>query len=92
MLGKDCQIDEMARLTRNYTGAEIEALIKSAASYSIMRNTNIMNFSEELKINEGSLRVDKQDFLKAVDEIKPQFGVDDDKFEVHLRERPITYG
>lgn len=82
----------MAKLTKNYTGAEIESLIKSAASYAITRSTNIMDFSAKLKIDETKLRVEKEDFLKAIEEIKPQFGIDEDKFSAYFREKTINYG
>ena len=32
-------------MTKNYTGAEIESVIKAAVSHTILRNTNILNFS-----------------------------------------------
>lgn len=79
-------------MTKNYTGAEIESVIKAAVSHAILRSTNILNFSEELKIDEKNLRLQLQDFIKAVDEIKPQFGTDDEKFEGYLKENPIDYG
>ena len=33
-----------------------------------------------------------QDFLKALEEVKPQFGVDEEKFGVHGRGTIINYG
>jgi vesicle-fusing ATPase len=64
-------------LTKNFTGAEIEALVKCASSHSISRTTNILEFSKELVIDEKTLKVERQDFLKALEEVKPQFGVDE---------------
>lgn len=57
LLHPNCDLEEFAKLTKNYTGAEIESLIKSAASYAITRSTNIMDFSAKLKIDESKLRV-----------------------------------
>lgn len=51
--------------------------MKCASSHSISRTTNILNFSEELKVDEAKLKVEMQDFLKALEEVKPQFGVDE---------------
>lgn len=34
-LGEDVNIEELARLTKNYTGAEIESVCKSATSYAL---------------------------------------------------------
>ena len=66
--------------------------MKAAVSHTIMRNTNILNFSEDLKIDEKNLKLELSDFFKAVDEIKPQFGVDNDKFDIGIKEQPIDYG
>jgi len=57
LLHSDCKIEELAQLTKNFTGAEIEALVKCASSHAISRTTNILNFSEELKIDEQRLKV-----------------------------------
>ncbi len=46
LLDPSCKLDELARLTKNFTGAEIEALVKSASSHSISRTTNILDFSK----------------------------------------------
>lgn len=32
------------------------------------------------------------DFLKALNEVKPQFGIDDEKFDVFLRGKLYSYG
>lgn len=33
-----------------------------------------------------------QDFLKALEEVKPQFGIDEDKFSTYFREKVVNYG
>jgi vesicle-fusing ATPase len=66
LLGADIKIEELARLTKNFTGAEIEALVKCASSHSISRTTNILEFGKELVIDERALKVERQDFLKAL--------------------------
>lgn len=67
LLGADCKIEELARLTKNFTGAEIEALVKCASSHSISRTTNILDFGHELQLDEKALRVERQDFLRALE-------------------------
>jgi vesicle-fusing ATPase len=37
LLSSDISIEELAKLTKNFTGAEIEAVVKSAASFSFNR-------------------------------------------------------
>ena len=33
-----------------------------------------------------------EDFLKALDEVRPQFGFDEEKFNVYFKEKMINYG
>jgi vesicle-fusing ATPase len=37
LIGTDITLENLAKLTKNFTGAEIEALVKSAASFSFNR-------------------------------------------------------
>jgi len=39
-------LQELAKGTKNYTGAEIEGVVKSAASYSFNRGNNLMDFTK----------------------------------------------
>ena len=43
-----------------------------------------MNFSKQNVINEN-MKIEMKDFENALDEVKPQFGVDTDKFEILTR-------
>jgi vesicle-fusing ATPase len=38
-------LEQLAKITKNYTGAELEAVIKSASSFAFNRVHNIMNFN-----------------------------------------------
>jgi vesicle-fusing ATPase len=66
--------------------------VKCASSHSISRTTNILDFGKELVLDEKALRVERQDFLKALQEVRPQFGVDEEKFGAYFREKVINYG
>lgn len=55
LLGSDVDIKEMAKLLKNYTGAEIEAIVKSANSFALNRNHNLMDFSKNLVIDKPVL-------------------------------------
>ena len=46
LLGNDVVIGQLANRTKNYTGAEIEGLVKNATSYLFNRATKLMDFSE----------------------------------------------
>lgn len=61
LLGKTVEMEALARMTNNYTGAEIEGIVKSASSFAMTRQSNVMDFSKELVINEN-IQIEMQDF------------------------------
>lgn len=46
LLGQDVNLNEIASLLKNYTGAEIEAIVKSANSFALNRHHNLMDFGK----------------------------------------------
>lgn len=66
LLGKDVNIGEIAHLAKNYTGAELEAVVKNASSFAMTQGNNLMDFSKQLEIKAG-VSVSKGDFLKALE-------------------------
>jgi len=89
MLGEDVSVKDLARETKNFSGAEIEGLVKSASSWALQRQIDV---KEGIKVKEGEIRVAKVDFDRALREIKPMFGVDIDEFENCMRNGIINYG
>ncbi|CAD8065135.1 unnamed protein product [Paramecium primaurelia] len=90
-LDKDVNLDELASITKNYTGAEIEAVVKSASSFAFQRMQNIFDFQKKLN-KQDELKVKRSDFMNALDEVKPQFGIDSNKFDLLLKNRLIDFG
>lgn len=72
----DASVDlvELAKHTKNFTGAELEGLVKSASSFALAREIDISKnqVQADEKINPI---VDMQDFKVALSEVKPMFGV-----------------
>lgn len=46
VISLEVKIEELAKETKNYTGAEIQAVVKSASSFAFNRVHNIMDFSK----------------------------------------------
>jgi len=63
---------EYAKLTVNFTGAEIEGMIKSAQSFAVEREVNLGNLGDAIK--EEQIMLKKMDFDRALREIVPMFG------------------
>lgn len=90
ILAKDVDLLKLAKLTKNYTGAEIESVVNKAVTHAIARTNNIMDFSKELNLD--NTVVEHRDFVNAINEMKPQFGVDTDYFDSLTRNRIYDYG
>lgn len=91
ILDPDVDIVKLAAMTKNYSGAEIESLVKSANSHSLNRHHDLLDFQKELKFT-GNETVNMADFMKALQEVKPDFGVDNNRLESRLRGKIISYG
>ena len=90
IIGPDFDPHELARLTKNYSGAEIAGLVKATASYVFNREIDFDNLGKE--VNVENLKVGMNDFLCALKDIKPQFGVDEEDLTRYIRGGIIDYG
>lgn len=70
MLAVDVDLETLARTTVNFTGAELEGLVRSAQSFSMMEHVKGIN-----EIDDVDLKVSNLHFERALDEIRPMFGV-----------------
>ncbi|XP_021754877.1 vesicle-fusing ATPase-like [Chenopodium quinoa] len=71
-LAPDVNLAELAARTKNYSGAELEGVVKSAVSYALNRQLNMDDLNKP--VDEENIKVTMKDFLEAVDEVKPAFG------------------
>jgi len=62
---------DIAKRCVNYTGAELESLVKSATTIAISRHVDPKKLED---INKATIVVMTSDFIKAIDDIKPLFG------------------
>lgn len=73
---ENVDLDEIAALTKNFTGAELEGLIKSASSFALQRQIDPENPTKPL--DPESIHVTREDFQNALSECKPALGVSDE--------------
>ncbi|KAL5989874.1 hypothetical protein ACLOJK_010769 [Asimina triloba] len=78
LLMKNHILDAAAR-TKNFSGAELEGVVKSAVSYALNRQINMDDLTKPL--DEESIKVTMDDFLNALHEIIPAFGASTDNLE-----------
>ncbi|KAI3675396.1 hypothetical protein L1987_84986 [Smallanthus sonchifolius] len=78
-LAPDINLQELAARTKNYSGAELEGVVKSAVSYALNRQLSLDDLTKT--IDEESIKVTMDDFLNALHEVIPAFGASTDDLE-----------
>lgn len=89
ILQKDVNLEDLSLLTKNFTGADLETLVKRASSYALNAGIDIKSNNVDLS---EIRKVSMNDFKNALKEIKPQFGSDSSKLENCLQYDIINYG
>jgi len=90
MLASDIDMHEVAARTKNYTGAEIEGLVKAACSYVFARQIDPADLSKEVSF--AGVQVLKEDFERAMNETQPAFGVREEELQQCCANGIISYG
>lgn len=89
-LDPDVDLGELARLTKNFSGAEISGLVRAATSYSLSRHVKVgtvAGVSEDV----DEIKVNRDDFEHAFDDVQPAFGVSGDEMQRLMRGGIIHY-
>ncbi|KAG8886954.1 transport between ER and Golgi ATPase protein [Tulasnella sp. 332] len=90
VMERDVNLAELAAVTKNFSGAEISGLVKSATSYAFNRHVKIgtmAGISDDVE----NLRVNREDFLMALDEVHPMFGVSEEELQAVVQNGIIHY-
>jgi vesicle-fusing ATPase len=80
----DVDGEEIARLTKNFSGAEMNGLVKAASSFAMSRHFKVGSIAT-VNPDVVDIKVRRQDFLNALEEVKPLFGVAEEELEKRLR-------
>lgn len=89
-LGRDIDLWDLAVHTKNYSGAEIEGLVKAAASFALNRQVDVTDLSKP--IDEENIKVMMEDFQRALLDIQPAFGAMSETLESYRLNGIIHYG
>ncbi|OLY78342.1 Vesicular-fusion protein sec18 [Smittium mucronatum] len=90
ILNKDVDLQELATLTRNFSGAEIAGLIKSASSFAFNRHIKVGTMAG-IEADISKLEITRDDFLGALTEVKPAFGASEEELERCIQNHIIPY-
>ncbi|KAI4612006.1 hypothetical protein J4E80_007458 [Alternaria sp. BMP 0032] len=88
VLEQDVSVEELAKLTKNFSGAELNGLVKAATSYAFGRH---IKDGTTVKADVEDIKVTRQDFLSALDDVKPLFGVAEEELSKRFRHGIIHY-
>ena len=90
ILGDDVNLEELASQTKNYSGAEINGVVKAAASFAFSRHTEVGQLAA-VKQDVASMRVTRADFINALTEVKAAYGVSEADLEQAVRLGILPY-
>lgn len=90
LLERDVDVAELASLTKNFSGAEINGLVKAAASFAFSRHTEVGQMAA-VKQDVASMKVNRADFMNALTEVRPAYGVSEAELEDAVRMGIIHY-
>ena len=89
-LDRDVDLNEIASLAKNYSGAEIAGLVRSASSYAFNRQIKV-GTEAGVADDVGNLTVNRADFDHALNDIQPAFGVSEQAMQQCLRRGIIRF-
>lgn len=93
VLKNDINLNEIAIMMENYTGAEIEGVIRSATSHALKRNVNLNRINEPNMQKEmhdiNNVIITRLDLINAINELKPANGNMDKEIERILKHNNI---
>jgi vesicle-fusing ATPase len=90
IMANDVNLEELAALTKNFSGAEIAGLIKSATSFAFNRHIKVgsmANYKDDI----SEMKISREDFTMALDEVRPAFGVSEEELESCVQGGLIPY-
>lgn len=84
------RLPEIAEKSKNFSGAEIEGLVKAASSYALTRCVDVKDLSKAPDLK--NLMLTFSDFEYALSEIEPKFGAKATELRAYYRNGFIPYG
>jgi len=90
LLAPDVDIEELASLTKNFSGAEIAGFVRSASTFAFSRH---IKGGTTATVNDDveNLKICQSDFLHALDEVHPSFGVSDTELQLCVQNGIIPF-
>ncbi|CAB9524283.1 fusing ATPase [Seminavis robusta] len=84
------RLPEIAEKSKNFSGAEIEGLVKAASSYALTRCVDLKDLKKAPDIK--NLVLQYEDFERALNDIEPKFGAKSQELKAYYRNGFVPYG
>jgi vesicle-fusing ATPase len=94
-MADDVNLQKLAEESKNFSGAEIEGVVKSASSYALYGSIDVTkggDASKAIVSDKKKILVTMADFLAALKEVTPAFGVAEDDLKFLVRGELIDWG
>lgn len=82
-------IDEIAKNTKNYTGAELEGIVRDARSYAVNELVDIKNLGKKIELKD--IKVTQSHFDRAISSYVPKFGTTELDINYYIPNGIIDY-
>ncbi|KAM9837208.1 vesicle-fusing ATPase-like isoform 1-T2 [Aulostomus maculatus] len=93
LLASDVDIKELAFETKNYSGAELEGLVRAAQSTAMNRHIKASNTVEVNIETAEKLQVSRLDFMASLNnDIKPAFGTNQEDYASYIMNGIVRWG
>lgn len=83
------RLPEIAEKCKNFSGAELEGLVKAASSYALTRCVDVNDLSKKPDIK--SLILEYSDFELALQDVEPKFGAKSQELKAYYRNGIVVY-
>ncbi|XP_064079732.1 vesicle-fusing ATPase 1-like isoform X2 [Macrobrachium nipponense] len=92
-LDRDVDLAEVAALTKNFSGAELEGLVKAASSSALKRYIHLGNKIEVDPDAIDKLKITRSDFIYSLEnDVKPSLGTSDEVLAKFIERGIISWG
>ncbi|XP_067825200.1 vesicle-fusing ATPase isoform X1 [Heptranchias perlo] len=93
LLSTDVDVLELAQETKNFSGAELEGLVRAAQSTAMNRHIKAATKVEVDMEKAEKLQVTRGDFLNSLEnDIKPAFGINQEDYDSYIMNGIIVWG
>ncbi|WRT63317.1 uncharacterized protein IL334_000222 [Kwoniella shivajii] len=89
VMADDVDLAELAALTKNFSGAELGGLTKSATSFAFNRHVKVGTVASFEEVE--NIQISRADFMHALDEVQAAFGVSEEELQQVVQNGIIHY-